>query len=144
LQPVAELPTLRDLTILAIDDTELVVEFLRTALGIAHHKVLTALSGPEALEIFRDHQVDVVICDLGMPEMSGWEVGKKIREICREKSTAKTPFILLTGWGGQIMEKDKIIESGVDAVLEKPVEITKLLTAIQEALHKSQRSRTSL
>jgi CheY-like chemotaxis protein len=141
-QSVFGLPTLRNLTILVIDDTELVVEFLRDALGLDHHKVLTALSGPKALEIFRDHQVDVVICDLGMPEMSGWEVGKKIRDICRERSTAKTPFIMLTGWGGQILEKDKIIESGVDVVLEKPIKITKLLTAIQEAVSKSQRLRT--
>jgi AmiR/NasT family two-component response regulator len=49
---------------------------------------------------------------------------------------------MLTGWGGQILEKDKIIESGVDIVLEKPIEITKLLTAIQEAVSKSQRLRT--
>ena len=86
-QSAAALPAIRNLTILAIDDMQLVVEFLRTALEMGHHKVLTALSGPEALEIFRDNQVDVVICDLGMPEMSGWEVGKKIKEICRERRT---------------------------------------------------------
>jgi two-component system, cell cycle sensor histidine kinase and response regulator CckA len=136
-QSTAVLPAISNLTVLAIDDMELTVEFLRTALGIGDHKVLTALSGPEALETFRENQVDVVVCDLGMPGMSGWEVGKKIREICRERGTAKTPFILLTGWGGQILEKDKIAESGIDVVLEKPVEIAKLLTAVQEAVHKS-------
>ncbi len=142
-QSVPGLPALRNLTILAIDDAEPVVEFLRSALERAYHKVLTALSGPEALEIFREHPVDVVICDLGMPVMGGWEVGKKIGEICRERNTAKPPFIILTGWGGQILEKDKISESGVDVVLEKPVEITKLLTAIQGAVRESQRSTTS-
>jgi two-component system, cell cycle sensor histidine kinase and response regulator CckA len=136
-QSSAALPAIRKLNILAIDDTEPVVEFLGSALGTAHHKVLTALSGLEALEIFRDNQVDLVVCDLGMPGMSGWEVGKKIKEICQERGTAKTPFILLTGWGGQILEKGKVAESGIDVVLEKPVEIAKLLTAVQEAVHKS-------
>ncbi|MFH1112812.1 MAG: ATP-binding protein [Pseudomonadota bacterium] len=142
MRPIAELPTLRNLTILAVDDNERVVEFLKTALEANHHRVLTALSGPEALGIFRDHQLDVVICDLGMPEMSGWEVGKKICEICRERSTAKTPFIMLTGWAGQILEKDKIIESGVQVVLAKPVGFTGLLTAIREAVRKSQKPGT--
>jgi two-component system, cell cycle sensor histidine kinase and response regulator CckA len=138
--PSTAAPTaISNLTILAIDDMELVLEFLRAALEIGHHKVLTALSGPEALDILRENQVDVVICDLGMPQTSGWEVGKKIKEICAERSTAKTPFIILTGWGGQILEKDKITESGVDFVLEKPVDISKLLTAIQEAVRKSRR-----
>ena len=83
-QSVAGMPTLRSFTVLAIDDAESMVEFLRTALETANHRVLTALSGPEALGIFRDQQVDVMICDLGMPGMNGWEVGKEIREICRE------------------------------------------------------------
>ena len=141
-QSIAGLPPLRKLTILAVDDSERVVGFLRDALSRADHKVLTALSGPEALETFRDRQVDVVICDLGIPGMSGWEVGKKIKEICRETSTAKPPFILFTGWGAQVLEKDKVTESGVDVVLQKPVEIAPLLTTIQEAVRKSPGKRT--
>ena len=139
---VAEMAPLRKLTILAIDDSEQVVGFLKAALETGHHKVLTALSGPAALETFRDRQVDVVICDLGMPGMSGWELGKRIKEICRETSTAKPPFILLTGWGAQILEKDKITESCVDAVLEKPVAFARLLTKIQEAVRKSHGTST--
>ena len=45
--------------------------------------------------------------------MNGWEVGKAIRMICQEGGIPKTPFILLTGWGGQALEKEKIIESSV-------------------------------
>ena len=61
----------------------------------------------------------MVISDLGMPGMSGWDVGKAIRSICREKGIPKPPFILLTGWGGQELEKEKIAESGVDAVVSQ-------------------------
>ncbi len=111
-QSVAGMPILRSLTVLAIDDTEPVVRFLRTALEKAHYRVLSALSGPEALEIFRGHSVDVVICDLGMPGMNGWEVGKEIRETCRERKAAKTPFIMLTGWGGQTLDKARLTNPG--------------------------------
>jgi CheY-like chemotaxis protein/anti-sigma regulatory factor (Ser/Thr protein kinase) len=136
-------PPLRELTILAVDDSEHVLGFLRDVLSRADHTVLTALSGFAAIETFRDRHVDVVICDLGMPGMSGWEVGKEIREICRESSTGKPPFIMLTGWGAQVLEKDKITESGVDVVLTKPVEIAELLRVIQEVVCRNQQSRAS-
>ncbi len=121
------------LTILAIDDMKPVVALLKAALERFGHSVLTALSGTEALEIYEGNQVDAVICDLGMPGMSGWEVGKAIREICLERGSVKTPFLLLTGWGGQALEKDKISESGVDGIVEKPIEISALLTEIGKA-----------
>ena len=49
---------------------------------------------------------------------------------------------MFTGWGGQTLDKGKINESGVDVVLEKPAEIAKLLTMVQEAVRKSQEPRT--
>ena len=78
--------------------------------------------------------MDLVICDLGMPGMSGWEVGSMVRSICREKGIPKTPFILLTGWGGQSLPRGKIAESGIDSVLEKPVDRPKLFGTIQKVM----------
>ena len=71
----------------------------------------------------------------------GGRLARRSRRSAEKGGPAKTPFIMLTGWGGQILEKDKIMESGVEVVLEKPVEIAKLLTEIQEAVRESQRSR---
>ncbi len=111
------------LTILAIDDMPAAVKLLKTGLEKHSCKVCTAVSGEEGLQVFRENPVDLVVCDIGMPEMNGWEVGKAIKEICRERNIPKPPFMLLTGWGGQSEEKERIAESGVDAVVEKPITI---------------------
>ena len=96
--------------------------------------VFSAMSGEEALEIFRNNKIDMVICDLGMPGMNGWEVGKAIRAICQERGLPKTPFILLTGWDVKADEQDKLIESGVDAILKKPLDNKKLLAHISKVV----------
>ncbi|MBM4329150.1 MAG: PAS domain S-box protein [Deltaproteobacteria bacterium] len=128
----------RRLTVLVIDDDEPIVDLMKNALTRHDCVVFTALSGEKGLDIFKENPVDLVICDLGMPGMTGWEVGKGIGAICRERGAPKTPFILLTGWGGQKTEKEKMAESGVDVVMEKPLNIKKLLEVIRQVAEKSQ------
>ncbi len=94
--------------------------------------VVTASSGEQGLDIFKENPIDLVICDLGMPQMNGWEVGKSIKSTCEERSLSKTPFILLTGWGGLRTETEKISGSGVDVVVEKPVNLGNILQIIRE------------
>jgi len=129
---VPEFPS--GLTILVIDDLEPIVSFLKEGLVHHRHTVLTALSGEVGLQVLRETPVHVVICDLGMPGMSGWEVGKKITALCNEQARAKPAFILLTGWGDQSEETGRMAESGVDLVLEKPVHVSALLKAIRGLL----------
>ncbi|MGO9121024.1 MAG: PAS domain S-box protein [Desulfomonilaceae bacterium] len=117
------------LNILVIDDMAIIVMHLEGILTKYRQTVFSATSGEEALEIFRNNRIDMVICDLSMPGMNGWEVGKAIRAICQERGLPKTPFILLTGWGGQELEQEKIIESAVDAIVEKPID-NKMLMAV--------------
>lgn len=120
--------------ILIIDDNEPVAAMLADGLTEFGQTVHTALSGPEGIEIFRREQIDVVICDLGMPEMTGWQVGEAIGGICKERDIPRPPFILLTGWGGQLKEQQKIAESRVDRIVEKPVVLPRLLKLIREVL----------
>jgi CheY-like chemotaxis protein len=127
---------LQPLHILAIDDMEGTVTLLKSGLGKMGHVVLTALSGDQGLALLEDNPVDVVICDLGMPGMNGWQVGEAITRRCSAKGLPKPGFIILTGWGGQSSEKQKIATSGVDAVLEKPVDIAKLLDVISDVTDK--------
>ena len=124
---------LRGMTILVIDDMEAVLEFLRARLTRSGNVVVTASSGREGLEIFQGNTIDLVICDLEMPGINGWEVGKKIRSICEKRRIPKTPFILLTGRGGQQTQSEKIAESGVDAVVEKPIRIAPIMDVIRHA-----------
>ena len=118
------------LNVLVIDDMAIIVMHLEGILTKYRQKVFSATSGEEGLRIFRNNKIDMVICDLGMPGMNGWEVGKAIRAICRERGLPKTPFILLTGWGAQEMEQEKIIESAVDAIVEKPIDNKRLMAVV--------------
>jgi len=99
-----------------------------------NYEVLTALSGEMGLDIFKENPVDLVICDLAMPGMNGWEVGKRIRAICEGRGIKKTEFMLLTGWGGQKAEMEKMAESGVDVIIEKPLNIENMLKAVREVM----------
>jgi len=121
----------RRLAILLIDDLESVLVVLRDTLVECNQEVLAATSGRQGLDIFGSRPVDLVICDLGMPVMNGWDVGKSVKAVCRERGIRKPPFILLTGWGGQALEAEKMVESGVDAVMEKPVEVSRLIETIK-------------
>jgi signal transduction histidine kinase len=120
----------RKLKILAVDDMESTLMMLRLGLEAYHHTVLTASSGQAALELFQSQQVDLVLCDLAMPEMNGWEVGRRIVALCQEKQIPSPPFVLLTAWGHECMDKSKLYESRVETVLEKPVDIARLIDVI--------------
>jgi PAS domain S-box-containing protein len=130
-------PTELDLRVLVIDDVEPVLATVKEGLTAYGLTVFTALSGSEGIRLFEETSPDLVICDLGMPDMNGWEVASKIKDIATEKGAAKVPFMLLTGWGGQSEEQDKIANSGVDFIIEKPVDIHRLVDAIQDTVLKS-------
>jgi PAS domain S-box-containing protein len=119
-------------TVLVIDDMQAVLDLLKAGLTRSGHVVVTASSGQQGLDIFKENPIDLVICDLGMPGINGWEVGKIIRSLCEERGIPKPPFILLTGWGGQKTEAEKISESGVDAVVEKPINIGSLREVVRQ------------
>ncbi|MBI5572746.1 MAG: response regulator [Desulfomonile tiedjei] len=128
--PVAEVSATRPLRMLVIDDMEPVVMTLKEILTQHGHTVLTALSGAEAVEIFKQNQLDIVLCDLGMPVMNGWEVGKALRLFSEERGIRKIPFVFITGWGDQLDEEERMAESGVDGVLAKPVNVPRLLEVV--------------
>ncbi len=79
---------------------------------------------------------------MGMPGMNGWDVGRQIKTMCEERCVAKTPFILLTGWGDQEEELERVDECGVDIVIEKPLDIAKILAVVRQVVNqaKSQES----
>ncbi len=117
---------------LVVDDMEQAVTLLSEGLTEFGHTVFPAQSGAQALRILHENEVDIVICDLGMPEMNGWQVARSIKEMSEERGVPKIPFILLTGWGGQIDRDERIAQCGVDWVIEKPAVINKLLDALTQ------------
>jgi len=118
----------RTARILLVDDDPVVLDFLREALGLGGHQVITAGGGNEALSRFNASSFDLVITDLSMREVSGLEVARTVKS--RHPSL---PVILLSGWAMQ-QDSEEIRQSGVDLILSKPCEIDTLLDSVHRAL----------
>ena len=112
------------LRILVVDDEEPFRVSLYTALHREGHFVAVAGSGEEALRLFRISSFDVVLTDLGMPGMSGWQVAEGVKRIRRG-----TPVVVITGWGATLTDEDRN-RPEVDAVLAKPVTTKAILLAL--------------
>ncbi len=118
----ASLPQfLRPGRILVVDDEPDVAAVVKDVLTTAGHQVDTAISGAEALRMVELTAYDLVFTDLGMPDMSGWEVAEKINDAKPGLAVA-----LVTGWGTSLDEADAS-RRGVSAVVHKPFEIDELL-----------------
>lgn len=120
------------MTILAVDDEEKALAFLKDGLEGCGHRVITASSGQEALEYFKNNTADIILSDLSMPGMSGWDLGANIQGYCRQTDICKPTFILFTGWKSQADNPKKLREAGVDAVLAKPMGIRRLNDRISQ------------
>lgn len=118
-------------TILVIDDEEDVRTVLAEILMTQGHWVRMAASGREGLALFRDKHHDLVLTDLGMPEMSGWQVARAVKALSRE-----TPVILVTGWG-EGLDAQAVREGQVDFVLSKPFQKERVLNLVVRALERS-------
>ena len=97
--------------ILLVDDDLEVAEVLELMLRKLGHQVMAVNSGKEALAAFSSGDYDLVITDLYMPDLSGDEVARAIKE-----AKAGVPVLLITGWGLQLGSS----EMGVDGIIAKP------------------------
>ncbi len=100
--------------ILVVEDEELVRVALSRMLSAWGHTVTAAEDGREALGHYRPGAFDLVICDLGLPDMQGWDVLRQVRE--REE---RIHTVLLTGWARQIDPAEARLR-GVDLLINKP------------------------
>jgi CheY-like chemotaxis protein len=137
------MPVTARMRILVIDDVEPITAVIAEMFREFGHEVVTSLSGREGLGKFEDQSFDLIICDLGMPGIDGWEVGRRIKSMCEKRGIGKVPFVLLTGWGGQLDLKDRIEESGIDAVLQKPLDTLKLLSIVNRLVSVSSSDSSS-
>ncbi len=127
-QPAAEPVT--SARILVVDDEEMFAQVIVDMLSEYGHAVCTVSSGPEAIRRFQDEPFDLVFTDLGMPDMSGWQVARGIKDI-----SPGVPVVLLTGWGAKV-DADEMAESQVDMVLSKPVNMEELSGIVSSVLSK--------
>ena len=117
------------LNVLIVDDEARSREVLLAYLLSDHHSVATASSGREALEKFRRSQFDLVVMDRVMPEMTGDQTARFMKQV-----NQNVPVILLTGFGGTI-ENANGQPQAVDVVMNKPITLDALRRTIDKLLH---------
>ncbi len=122
------------ITVLVIDDHKELLDVLGEGLALYGYAVLTASSGQEGLRLFKENHVDMILCDLGMPHMDGWEVAKGICDTCNEEGLKKPCLILVTAWADQIEGDGRIGKLGIDAVVAKPVTLNTLLQIVEREI----------
>jgi signal transduction histidine kinase/ActR/RegA family two-component response regulator len=121
-----------DLKILLVDDEVSLLDVVGDMLDYMGHTCRKADGGRVALEILEQEEFDLVVTDLGMPEVGGWEVA----QLCRNKYP-RMPVILISGWGAQLDGEEAL--QRVDAVLAKPFRMEEFEEMINSVISKSKR-----
>ncbi len=111
-------PTPHPRRVLVVDDNHDAAESLALLLRLGRHEVEIAYSGPEALELVQSFDPEIVLLDLGLPGMDGFEVARRIRNIPRLQNT----FIVAVSGYGREEDRRRSQESGFDYHLIKPLE----------------------
>ena len=121
------------LRVLVVDDEPAIQRFLNTALSAEGYAVFAAASGAEALSEVVAHRPDLIVLDLGLPDMDGSEVTRRVRE------WSSVPIIILSVRG---QETDKIdaLDAGADDYLTKPFGAGELLARLRVALRRASSS----
>jgi two-component system, OmpR family, KDP operon response regulator KdpE len=119
--------------VLVVDDEPQVQRFLRPSLIAEGYDMVSAMSGQEALKQFDAHRPDVVVLDLGLPDMDGKEVIKYIR------ATSNVPIIILSAREGET-EKIEALDLGANDYVNKPAAIGELMARVRAALRYAAKS----
>jgi CheY-like chemotaxis protein len=116
-------------TILIADDHEDNRELISLLLSGAGHRVREAKDGAECLAMAREQQPDLIVVDLSMPVLDGWEV---FRELKSDKLTSSIPCVAVTAYAE--LDRDKALQTGFSAFVSKPFSSEALLETVARVL----------
>jgi CheY-like chemotaxis protein len=115
-------------TALVVDDVADVTEMLAVVLTHAGYAVTTAASAPAALKAARERQFDVIISDIGMPEMNGYQLAREVRLLPGYEAV---PMVAVTGYS-MFDDKERSTNAGFNAHMTKPIDPRALLDLIEQ------------
>lgn len=113
-------------TILIIDDEPLILNNLAQLLEFEGHTVLASLDGEDALQTAFEHPVDLILCDMLMHTISGFQILQAVRQ---NPKTACLPFVFVTA-----VKWDEEVETGANAYIYKPFTNDELLEVVHQQL----------
>lgn len=119
--------------ILVVDDDKTLVRLLREALSKADYDVITASNGIDALQELYAKQPDLILLDVMMPRMDGWETAQRVRQM------SQVPIVMLTA---KDEESDKLkgFAAGVDDYVTKPFSFAEIVARVQAVLHRARQA----
>ena len=120
----------RNSTVLIADDTEQNVELLQAYLDELGCRIVTALDGQETLDRVADARPDLILLDIMMPKLSGFEVCRKLKA---DPATRNLPICMVTALNEEA-DIERAVEAGTDDFLSKPINKLELLTRVKSLL----------
>jgi PAS domain S-box-containing protein len=125
----------RKLRILLAEDHPINQHLVFTLLAKRGHLVRVAMNGRQAVDMLAQEPFDVVLMDVQMPEMNGFEATREIREREATRNT-RTPIIAMTAYAMK-GDRERCLAEGMDAYLSKPIKAAELLSALEDVISKS-------
>ncbi len=119
--------------ILLVEDNEMNRDMLKRRLARKGYDVSIAVDGAQGVELSRDHQPDLILMDMSLPVMDGWQATQKIKTY---PQTQNIPVIALTAHA-MAGDREKCLAAGCDDYDTKPVEFPRLLQKIETLLKKA-------
>lgn len=119
--------------ILVVEDDPPIREMVTTYLTLSGFEVITAVDGVQALLLVRNANPDVILMDMGLPRLSGWQTIQRLRA---RQDTARIPIIALTAYVLED-ERRRAIGAGCDAFEAKPIDFPSLVSNINSLLARS-------
>ena len=117
-------------TIMVVEDNELSRDALSRRLARRGYRVVLAVDGAQAIALAHDERPDVILMDLGLPRVDGWEATRRLKA---DPATRHIPIIVLSAHA-MISDRDKALQAGGDEFDTKPVRFQPLLDKIEALL----------
>ena len=125
--------------ILVVEDNLDNYELVRTILELAGYDTFLAVNGRDGVNAARKQKPDLILMDMALPELDGWDATKRIRE---DPETANIPMVALTVHTLPV-DRKRALDAGVNAYLSKPFDAAQLIQLVESTLEKSKQKRAA-